>query len=87
MAACAIRQIFLGLGPAGAGLGATVLSHTMTIAEEIAVVGALGAFSPALYGPSDARTGGPGIFRYRERSAVRVRIRIRLSVCPSRQNR
>lgn len=35
----AIRQIFLGSSPA---LGVTVLGHTMTMLEEIAVVGALG---------------------------------------------
>ena len=39
----AIRQVFLGSGPAGAGLGVTVLGHTMTLAEELAVVGGLGA--------------------------------------------
>jgi ABC-2 type transport system permease protein len=38
----AIRQIFLGSGPTGAGLGVTVLGHTMTIAEEVVVIGALG---------------------------------------------
>jgi ABC-2 type transport system permease protein len=38
----AIRQIFLGSGPAGAGLGVTVLGHTMTLAEEVVMVGALG---------------------------------------------
>lgn len=37
----AIRQIFLGSGPAGAGLGVTVLGHTMSLAEEISLVGAL----------------------------------------------
>lgn len=37
----AIRQIFLGSGPAGAGLGVTVLDHTMTLAEEVGLVGAL----------------------------------------------
>lgn len=36
----AIRQIFLG---SSSGLGVVVLGHTMTIAEEIAVVGILGA--------------------------------------------
>ena len=36
----AIRQIFLGTST---GLGVVVLGHTMTIAEEIAVVGILGA--------------------------------------------
>ena len=39
----AIRQIFLGSGPAGAGLGVTVLGHTMSLVEELAVVGALAA--------------------------------------------
>src|SRR5262245_4196711 len=39
----AIRQIFLGSGPAGAGLGVTVLDHTMAFAEEVTIVGALGA--------------------------------------------
>ncbi len=38
----AIRQVFLGPGPAGAGLGVTVLGHTMSLAEELAIVGALG---------------------------------------------
>lgn len=38
----AIRQTFLGTGPAGAGLGVSVLGHTMTIAEDVAVVVALG---------------------------------------------
>lgn len=38
----AIRQIFLGSGPAGAGLGVTVLGHTMSLAEDVAVVGVLG---------------------------------------------
>jgi ABC-2 type transport system permease protein len=38
----AIRQVFLGSGPAGAGLGVTVLGHIMAIGEEVAVVGALG---------------------------------------------
>jgi ABC-2 type transport system permease protein len=38
----AIRQIFLGSDPAGAGLGVTVLGHTMTVAEEVALVAALG---------------------------------------------
>ena len=39
----AIRQIFLGPGAADAGLGVTVLGHTMTTGEEVAVVGALSA--------------------------------------------
>ena len=38
----AIRQIFLGSGPAGAGLGVTVFGHTMTLVEEVAVVATLG---------------------------------------------
>lgn len=38
----AIRQIFLGSGPAAAGLGVTVLGHTMALAEEVVVVSALG---------------------------------------------
>lgn len=39
----ATRQIFLGSASAEEGLGVTVLSHTMTIAEELALVGALAA--------------------------------------------
>lgn len=38
----AIRQIFLGSGPADAGLGVTVLGHTMGLVEEVALVGGLG---------------------------------------------
>jgi ABC-2 type transport system permease protein len=38
----AIRQVFLGAAPAGAGLGVTVFGHTMTFVQEVAVVGALG---------------------------------------------
>jgi ABC-2 type transport system permease protein len=38
----AIRQIFLGSAPAAAGLGVTVLDHTMSLAEEVAIVGGLG---------------------------------------------
>lgn len=38
----AIRQVFLGSGPAGAGLGVTVLGHTMSFVEEVALVAALG---------------------------------------------
>jgi len=38
----AIRQVFLGSGPAGAGLGVTVLGHTMSFVEEMAMIGALG---------------------------------------------
>jgi ABC-2 type transport system permease protein len=41
----AIRQVFLGSGPAGAGLGVSVLGHTMTLAEEVLLVGALGVVS------------------------------------------
>ena len=29
----AIRQVFLGSGPAGAGLGVSVLGHTMSLVE------------------------------------------------------
>ncbi len=36
----AVRQIFLGSSPA---LGVTVLGHTMTVVEDVAVVGVLGA--------------------------------------------
>jgi len=38
----AIRQVFLGSGPAGAGLGVSVLGHTMSLVEEVALVGVLG---------------------------------------------
>ncbi len=38
----AIRQVFLGSGAASAGLGVTVLGHTMTLAEEVGVVSVLG---------------------------------------------
>lgn len=38
----AIRQIFLGSGPAGAGLGVTVVGHTMSLGQELAIIGALG---------------------------------------------
>jgi ABC-2 type transport system permease protein len=38
----AIRQVFLGSGPAGAGLGVTVFGHTMSFVEEVAIVGLLG---------------------------------------------
>jgi ABC-2 type transport system permease protein len=34
----AIRQIFLGSGPARAGLGVSVLGHTMTLVEDVAIV-------------------------------------------------
>ena len=37
----AVRHVFLGSGPAGAGLGVSVLGHTMTMAEEILLVGVL----------------------------------------------
>lgn len=43
----AIRQVFLGSGPAGAGLGVTVLGHTMTLAQELAMVGVLGVAAMA----------------------------------------
>ena len=38
----AIRQIFLGSGPAQAGLGVSVLGHTMTLVEDVAIVGIVG---------------------------------------------
>lgn len=38
----AVRQTFLGAGPAAAGLGVTVLGHTMTLREDVTIVGALG---------------------------------------------
>jgi ABC-2 type transport system permease protein len=38
----AIRQIFLGSLPAGAGLGVTVALHTMTLVEDVVVVAVLG---------------------------------------------
>jgi ABC-2 type transport system permease protein len=38
----AIRQIFLGSDVASAGLGITVLGHTMALAEDVAVVAVLG---------------------------------------------
>ena len=38
----AIRQVFLGSGPAGAGLGVSVLGHTMSLVEEVVLVGVLG---------------------------------------------
>jgi ABC-2 type transport system permease protein len=38
----AIRQIFLGSAPAAAGLGVTVFDHTMSLAEEVVIVGGLG---------------------------------------------
>jgi ABC-2 type transport system permease protein len=38
----AIRQVFLGSGPASAGLGVTVFGHTMSFVEEVAMVGVLG---------------------------------------------
>jgi ABC-2 type transport system permease protein len=39
----AIRQVFLGAHPADSGLGVTVFGHTMAFAEELAMIGALGA--------------------------------------------
>jgi ABC-2 type transport system permease protein len=38
----AIRQIFPGWEPAGAGLGVTVLGHTMSLAEDLGLMTALG---------------------------------------------
>jgi ABC-2 type transport system permease protein len=38
----AIRQIFLGSDLAAAGLGVTVLGHSLGVGEEVALVGALG---------------------------------------------
>jgi ABC-2 type transport system permease protein len=38
----AIRQIFLGTRLAAAGLGITVFGHSMTVGQEVAIVGALG---------------------------------------------
>ena len=38
----AIRQVFLGSGIAGAGLGVTVFGHTMSFVEEVALVSVLG---------------------------------------------
>ncbi len=38
----AIRQIFLGSGPARAGLGVTVMGHTMSLVEDVAIVGIVG---------------------------------------------
>jgi ABC-2 type transport system permease protein len=38
----AIRQVFLGSGPASGGLGVSVLGHTMSLADEVVVVGAVG---------------------------------------------
>ena len=38
----AIRQVLLGSGPAGAGLGVTVFGHTMGFIEELAIVAVLG---------------------------------------------
>ena len=43
----AIRQVFLGSGPAGAGLGVTVLGHSMSFMEEVAMIGALGVVAMA----------------------------------------
>ena len=39
----AVRQVFLGPVPVGAGLGVTVLGHTVTLAQQVALVAALGA--------------------------------------------
>jgi ABC-2 type transport system permease protein len=41
----AIRQVFLGSGPASAGLGVSVLGHTMSLFEDVAIIGALGLAS------------------------------------------
>lgn len=41
----AIRQVFLGPGPAGAGLGVSVFDHTMSLIEETALVAGLGILS------------------------------------------
>jgi ABC-2 type transport system permease protein len=38
----AVRQVFLGTDAAAAGLGVTVFGHTMTILQEVALVGGLG---------------------------------------------
>jgi ABC-2 type transport system permease protein len=38
----AIRQIILGSGPASAGLGVTVFGTTMTLGQEVAMIGAFG---------------------------------------------
>jgi ABC-2 type transport system permease protein len=38
----AIRQVFLGAGPAAEGLGVTVIGHTMSFLEEMAMIGAPG---------------------------------------------
>jgi len=38
----AIRHVFLGSGPAAAGLGVSVLGHTMTLVEEVALIAVLG---------------------------------------------
>jgi len=37
-----IRHVFLGSGPAGAGLGVSLLGHTMTLVEEVVLIGVLG---------------------------------------------
>ena len=39
----AIRQVFLGPDVALAGLGVTVMGHTMTIVEDLLIVGVLGS--------------------------------------------
>ena len=38
----ASRQVFLGSGPAGAGLGVSVLGHTISLLEEVVLMGVLG---------------------------------------------
>ena len=38
----AIRQVFLGDGPALSGLGVTVLGRTMTLAEDVAIIAVVG---------------------------------------------
>jgi ABC-2 type transport system permease protein len=37
----AFRHVSLGSGPAGAGLGVSVLGHTMSLLEEVPLVGVL----------------------------------------------
>ncbi|MFH1808639.1 MAG: ABC transporter permease [Pseudomonadota bacterium] len=39
----AIRQLLLGPSPSGSAIGVTVLAHTMTLAEDVAVMGLLAA--------------------------------------------
>jgi ABC-2 type transport system permease protein len=38
----AVRQVLLGSQPAGAGLGVTVLGHSMTLVQEVVLVGLIG---------------------------------------------